>query len=264
MQPPSGANRKNTLPVWIVIAGMVVIGSYSIGFSDITGNGTKTLLVDDRITLKAVQTAKSSDLVSSELAEFFESFDMNSDGELQFSEAEDFFYWIEENIAYRSDDENVLNVVRAGSIAGDGRPGGDYRQTPNETFEERAGDCEDMATLTVAFFNYFGIESYITAVNANSPNALDHAVAIVHMPNDLNQFADYLGQLVYYEVGNGMNDIYGRPISPGVYMLVDNAYSDTFGYLNDGLEPNTFVAHCLIPLQQGYNDEWNRIVSKCG
>jgi hypothetical protein len=77
MQGDKATLGKKALPVWIMIAGMVVIGSYSIGFSDITGNGTKTLLVDDKLAPQVIQTTKASGFISDEPAQFSENIDVN-------------------------------------------------------------------------------------------------------------------------------------------------------------------------------------------
>lgn len=219
--------------------------------------------VEDREIPRSVTTRISSELVSPELAKFFESFDVNQDGIIDIGEAEEFYYWVENYVQYSYDDENELNPI-VGSFVGDERLGADYRQTPNETFEEGFGDCEDMATLEQAFYNYFGIEVYVVGVNAIDPNTIDHAATIVRISDDTDEFADFLGELVYYDIGEGSADIFGNPITAGVYMLVDNAYSDAFGYLSGGLVVGMFDIHCAIPLDQGYNGEWNEAVSACG
>jgi hypothetical protein len=201
-------------------------------------------------------------IVSPQLAAFFESFDSNGDGTIDIGEAQEFYYWVEENIQYRYDDENELDP-QVGTVVGDDRAGRDYRQTPNETYQERYGDCEDMATLELAFYNYFNIEAYVVGVNAKSSESIDHAATIVRISDDIETFQDFLGGMVYYELGEGRTDLYGSPVTSGVYMLVDNAYSDTFGYLSGGLEEGTFTMQCMIPLDVGYDDDWYEAVSAC-
>ena len=75
---------------------------------------------------------------------------------------------------------NLVNPV-VGSIVGDNRSGRDYRQTLNETYQERYGDCEDMATLELAFYNHFNVEAYVVGVNAASAESIDHAATIVRV-----------------------------------------------------------------------------------
>jgi hypothetical protein len=263
MQPKAGASSQKAHLAWIAIAGMIVAGSFSIGLTEITGNEGKSVILRNDAAPMIVTTTTASALVSDELIQFFESFDANNDDALQFSEAESFFYWVEENVTYRSDDESILTIVPGvKSISGDGRDGIDYRQTPVETFKERAGDCEDMATLAIAFFKHFGIEAYLAGVNAKYPNQLDHAVAIVRMEDFADEPVSYM-RLLGYSIDDGTIDVYGNSISAGTYLLLDNAYSDTFGYLSDGFEPDTFMAQCFIPLEKGYRNEWNAVVSRC-
>jgi hypothetical protein len=208
------------------------------------------------------QDLTSSGLITSEMAQFFDSFDTNSDSEIDIGEAQEFYYWVENNIQYRYDNEYELEPI-VGYTVGDGRSGVDYRQTPSETFYEAFGDCEDMATLEQAFYNYFGIEAYVVGVNAQSQNVIDHAATIVRIADDVETFQELLGGLVYYDYTEGGSDIYGNEITPGIYMLVDNAYSDAYGYLSNGLEPDTFTVQCLVPLEYGYDEEWNQVTYYC-
>jgi hypothetical protein len=46
-------------------------------------------------------------------------------------------------------------------------------------------------------------------------------------------------------------------------MLVDNAYSNGFGYVSGGLEEGAFTISCYIPLENGYGEEWNEVVDQC-
>jgi hypothetical protein len=217
--------------------------------------------VDD-IEIPMSEENVSSHLITDEMAVLFEEFDINRDGELDIGEGQEFFYWVENNIEYRYDDEYELEPI-AGSIIGDGRDGPDYRQTPMETLREALADCEDMATLEVAFYNYFGVEAYVVGVNADSANVLDHAATVVRIADDVETFQETLGEIVYYEFDEGTTDIYGYEITPGVYMLVDNAYSDAYGYLSNGLEPDTFFVQCIVPLDLGYDDQWDEVTSVC-
>jgi len=168
------------------------------------------------------------EIVPPDLAAFFDEFDIDRDGAIDLGEAEGFFYWVEANIVYRYDDEFEQTPI-PGAPVGDGRAGPDYWQTPYETWAERAGDCEDMAILHVAFYNYFGISAYVATVSTKPNGVLDHAIAIVLIASAPEEFADLLGGIVYY-------DLDGQ-----YYMLVDSAYSDVFGYLHHGLERGAFI-----------------------
>lgn len=207
------------------------------------------------------EESTSSELIPESVANLFEGFDADRNGKLSIGEAQEFFYWVENNVAYRYDNEYAENTI-VGLEVGDGREGGDYRQTPAETLSEKAGDCEDMATLEVAFYRHFGIESYVVGVDTSTPGLVDHAAAIVRIGDNADAFKETLGNLLYYEL-KGAKDVYGNEISPGVYMIVDNSYSGAFGYISGGVEEGTFMIYCIIPLEMGYGEEWGEIVDKC-
>ncbi|MBE8539725.1 transglutaminase-like domain-containing protein [Geoglobus acetivorans] len=215
--------------------------------------------VAERELMSAENT--ESGFISKSVADFFESFDADKNGKLSIGEAQEFFYWVENNVAYRYDDEEAENTI-VGLEVGDGREGKDYRQTPVETLSEKAGDCEDMATLEVAFYRYFGIDAYVVGVDTSTPGLVDHAAAIVKIGDDAEVFKKTLGNLLYYELEN-VRDVYGNVISPGVYMIVDNSYSGAYGYISGGVEEGTFTIYCVIPLERGYGEEWSGIVEKC-
>lgn len=189
--------------------------------------------------------AVSSEIIPSDLAGFFEGFDIDGSGDIDLGEAEDFYYWIEDNIVYRYDDENEQNPD-PGYPVGDGRLGPEYWQTPHETWTEGAGDCEDMAILETAFYNYFGIAAYVAGVNAQDPEYSDHAICIVAIGGTPEEFADLLGELEYYELEGWYT------VVDGCYMIVDNAYSDTFGTLPDnvGSEYFTLVEDEIYTLEE--------------
>jgi|Deesub1362A_J573_1020465.scaffolds.fasta_scaffold06276_2 hypothetical protein len=120
-----------------------------------------------------------------------------------------------------------------------------------------------MATLEQAFYTHFEIEAHVVRVNALDTNAIDHAATMVRISGHLDEFRRILGDIVSYEIGEGVKDVYGNPVTPGIYMLVDNSYSDVFGSLSGGLQPGTFRIHSLIPLERGYAAECSRVVSTC-
>jgi hypothetical protein len=168
-------------------------------------------------------------IIPSDLASFFDRFDADGNGKISLDEGEAFFYWVEKNIKYRYDDENSergIQEVRAGlktpKQLGDGRPGSEYWQKPYETFIEGYGDCEDMAILETAFYNYFGVEAYVALVSVKKPGIIDHALAIVKIGDNLDEYKKYLGGLNYYKL-NGK-----------YFMMVDNAFSNKYGYISGG------------------------------
>ncbi|MCL0042037.1 hypothetical protein M1N12_03140 [Peptococcaceae bacterium] len=200
------------------------------------------LPVDERLFLDQEKTVKVPEgIIPPDLAHFFDGFDIDKNGKIDLGEAHDFFYWVEDNIKYRWDDEKGADA-EPGDLIGDNRPGVEYWQTPYETWLERAGDCEDMAILQVAFYNYFGIPAYMADVNAEA-EVVDHAIAIVRISSTPAELIEFLGDLVYYEIeGN-------------YYMLVDNAYSNAFGYLCGGLAEGQFILHEIYTLEEAVRVE---------
>lgn len=158
----------------------------------------------------------TKDIVPSSVAAVFNKF--NKDGRK-------FYYWVEKNIKYRHDSQDPY-------------PGQDYWQSPLETLSQRAGDCEDMAILECAFYRYFGYEAYIAAVNTQGATP-DHAICIVAI-DDPKKFASWLGKVNYYTI-NGK-----------YYLLVDNAYSNNFGYLTTGLKQGKFIIKRIYTLEEAY------------
>lgn len=191
-----------------------------------------------------------SSVASADLLQLFDGFDANADNEVDISEAKAFYFWIEDNIQYRYDDENEPNPV-PGNPVGDGRDGDDYHQTPQETFQERLGDCEDQNLLEVAFYNYYGVDAYEAYVNAQDPNQVDHAIAIVRVAGTADEFSDLLGGLNYYTFEDGNE--YGIP--PGVYMIVDNTYSQDFGFISDGVGTGQFRIFQIKTLGEELGEE---------
>lgn len=222
----------------------------------------KSRIPNSQNPLRATKVvAPPKDFIPQEIADVFNQFDLNNDGVLSIEEGAVFYYWVENNIQYRYDDEQETNPL-PGTLVGDGREGADYRQTPLETLEELAGDCEDMATLEVAFYTYWGIPAYVAGVNADDPKYTDHAVAIVQIDNSLQDFVNLLGDLMYWEFkpGEEIRTWKIETIPAGFYMLVDNAYSDDFGYLTNGVQEGRFNIHDLVSLESPYDQQWNEFV----
>ncbi len=184
-------------------------------------------------------------LVSADVRSFYASFDADEDGSLSIQEAKSFYGWVEDHVAYRYDDEGETDPY-PGYVVGDGRAGPDYQQSPTETFAERMGDCEDMNTLEVAFYNHWGITAYQAYVNAVDEFEYDHAIAIVLLGDSLQDAQAIVGNLEYYEFGPDNQ----WQIPTGFYMIVDNAYSDEFGAISGGVEPGRFQVFEIHALGQ--------------
>ncbi len=203
------------------------------------------IVVGSILALYIIIQPTMEEMVPPTLAAFFGKFDQNHDNAIDFAEGEVFYNWCKANIQYRYDDEHQANPV-PGVPVGDGRPGLEYWQKPIETYDERKGDCEDMAILNVAFYRYFNIQAYIATVNAEGEE-VDHAVCIVKIGVSPQEAADYLGGIVYYE------------FEDGYYMLVDVAYSNQLGLAGSSpgettqlLEAGRFVIQDRITLETAY------------
>lgn len=185
------------------------------------------------------------EMVPPQLASFFNTFDQNLDNRIDIGESQVFFNWCKANLQYRYDDEGTQNPAQ-GCPVGDGKSGPEYWQKPIETYNERAGDCEDMAILNAAFYRYYGISAYVATVNAEGEQ-VDHAVCIVKIGMTPQEAADYLGGIVYYQ------------LEDGCYMLVDVAYSNQFGRAGSSpgeasqlLEAGRFSIQDRITLEEAY------------
>ena len=183
-------------------------------------------------------------LLSTELMTFFESFDEDMSFNISITEAETFYYWIENNIQYRYDDENEQDPA-PGSLVGDGREGDEYWQTPEETYVERAGDCEDTAILYLAFLNFWNISSYLAIVDVDADGIVDHAVTLFYAGDNIDEYTEYLGTVDYYVI-DGHN-----------YVMVDNAYSDKFGYISTEITKNQFDIYGTWTLYDILKDRLN-------
>ena len=206
------------------------------------------VVVDILVLLPFIIQPSMQEMVPTNLAAFFNTFDQNHDNKINITEAETFYRWCKVHIQYRYDDENQANPVH-GITVGDGRPGVDYWQKPIETYDERLGDCEDMAIFSVAFYRHFNVSAYMVTVNAESAE-VDHAACAVNIGTDnqdVQEVADHLGGFVYYQRDDGF------------YMLVDLAYANRLGQAGSNptqtsqlLEENRFIAQDWITLEQAY------------
>lgn len=185
------------------------------------------------------------EMVPPTLAAFYDTFDQNNDNMIEIVEAESFYNWCKANIHYRYDDEQEASPA-PGIPVGDGRPGNEYWQKPIETYNERMGDCEDMAIFSTAFFRYHGVSAYIVLVNAEGEEA-DHAICAVNIGTDIQEIRRYLGGIVYYERDDGY------------YLVVDVAYSNRLGHIGSNpiemshlIEENKFIAQDWITLEEAY------------
>jgi hypothetical protein len=150
------------------------------------------------------------------MAPFFAQFDTNENGQLDCNEAEYFFFTVEKNVKYRYDNENEADTDSNDRI-GDARPGSNYYQLPLETFIERRGDCDDVAMLQTAFYNYYGFEAYVALVDTDGGKYSNHAISIVNIENH-EDWPDILG-----------HPVHTYNMSYGYFLLVDNTYSRDFG-----------------------------------
>lgn len=222
--------------------------------------------IDTEITADQVLAQEERRSLPEDIEHFFQQFDLDQDQQLSLAEAAGFFYWVEEHIQYRWDDEaTTQEEARSITLIGDGRPGPDYRQRPEETLYEQAGDCEDLATLATSFYRFWGIAAFMAGINAEDPRSPDHAVAIVYIGEDGETYREFLGDLVSWEFTPEEQilayDIESFPA--GSYMLVDNSYSDDFGYVTNGIEDTKFNIYCLAPDDAPYDEAWNQFVQDC-
>lgn len=212
-----------TKPVTLGKKQGVVIGSFQIIFLNL---GYEKAVIKVQVIAKPTDKNTASlsktkiltidKIVPPSVAAIFDKYKNNAIG---------FYEWVETNIKYREDTKDPYS-------------GNEYWQSPYETIKDRAGDCEDMAILECAYYRYLGYEAYIAAVNTEL-NFPDHAICIVKIRSP-KEFLPILGKVDYYKIG----DEY--------YLLVDNAYSDDFGYLTGGLMPKKFVIKKLFTLEEAY------------
>ena len=65
--------------------------------------------VKDQMFIHENVPRPSTEITPNELATFFSSFDKDNSGTIDVDEGQAFYYWVEENILYRYDDENAVD-----------------------------------------------------------------------------------------------------------------------------------------------------------
>jgi hypothetical protein len=185
---------------------------------------TKTAIPDYSFTL------------SDQMDGFFQTFDRDGDGFMQMSEARRFNSWVDRNIRYRYDNEGKANP-RPGLTVGDGRPGIDYRQSPEETYAEREGDCEDFATLYTSYFLLYGETAYTVGSKT-------HAYTILRMADDMDGFVESMSKnriipsagdkMVFYSFDAANAAKIGA--EPGIYSVIDQGSMSMGSSSSENLE----------------------------
>ena len=81
--------------------------------------------------------------------------------------------WVHYNISYVSDPVNS-----------------EYFATASETLVTRAGDCDDIATLTASMLEAVGLDAALAFVDANGDGIEDHLSCIVYYPGTKQEYLD--------------------------------------------------------------------------
>jgi len=178
----------------------------------------------------------------------FSKLDLNNDGSLDLIEMQAAYKGIKSVFKYRYDDESEPNPA-PNTLVGDGRPGPEYYQTPEETLREWAGDCEDFAILFASLLNYYGYPAFVGYIDCNGDGELDHATCLLYTPNatvdvildlGISDVVDVfettpaeIAEKAHYEGFN--NEIY----RDWVLIPIDGTYSMHFGYVSGSESPET-------------------------
>jgi len=168
----------------------------------------------------------------------FTVFDINNDSLLDLNEMKIAYDTLTSTITYRYDDERA--EPEPGTIIGDGRPGPDYFQKPEETLKEQAGDCEDFAILFASLLNYYGYIAFVGDIDCDGDGEVDHATCLLYAPESTADAVIELGlsdivdvfetspeevaQKLHCELGEGFED--------WVLIPIDGTYSEHFGYVS--------------------------------
>ena len=169
----------------------------------------------------------------------FAAFDINNDGLLDLNEMKIAYDTLTSTITYRYDDENA--EPEPGTIVGDGRPGPDYFQTPEETLKEQAGDCEDFAILFASLLNYYGYIAFVGDIDCDGDGEVDHATCLLYAPESTADAVIELGlsdivdvfETSPEEVAQKLHcELLGEGFEDWVLIPIDGTYSEHFGYVS--------------------------------
>jgi len=178
----------------------------------------------------------------------FSVFDKNNDSLLDLNEMKLAYDTFKSVFRYRYDDENEMNPA-PNTLVGDGRPGPEYYQTPEETLREQAGDCEDFAILFASLLNYYGQPAFVGFIDCNGDGKLDHATCLLYTPeltvdaifdlglsdviDTFNTTPAEIAEKTHYE---GFNN---EAFRNWVLIPIDGTYSMHFGYVTGSESPET-------------------------
>ena len=66
----------------------------------------------------------------------------------------------------------------------------DYYALASETMLTRAGDCDDYAILIASMYEAVGLDAFITFIDADNDNIIDHMACLVHYSKDADSFIE--------------------------------------------------------------------------
>jgi len=169
----------------------------------------------------------------------FAAFDINNDGLLDLNEMKIAYDTLTSTITYRYDDENET-YPEPGAIVGDGRPGPDYFQTPEETLKEQAGDCEDFAILFASLLNYYGYIAFVGDIDCDGDGEVDHATCLLYAPESTADAVIELGlsdivdvfETSPEEVAQKLHCELDDSFEDWALIPIDGTYSEHFGYVS--------------------------------
>jgi len=173
----------------------------------------------------------------------FATFDINNDSLLDLDEMKIAYDTLTSTITYRYDDENA--EPEPGTIIGDGRPGPDYFQMPEETLKEQAGDCEDFAILFASLLNYYGYIAFVGDIDCDGDGEVDHATCLLYAPESTAEAIIELGlsdvvdvfETSPEEVAQKLHCELGKGFEDWVLITIDGTYSEHFGYVSGAPTP---------------------------
>lgn len=154
----------------------------------------------DRVLPTTWDLDRESAIATAEALDLFESFDADASGSLDLEEALRFYYWVEDQ---PSDDA----VVQA---------------------------HPDLESLEVCFYRYWGISGYLAWLDRGADWGYHHLVATVYVGGDWDEAAFSVGYARAREEKSYGN---AEGVPAGIYWAIDHQASDTFGFVNAGLEP---------------------------